>query len=219
MASSATILLVEGARPAVSLAPVLENKGYQIARASNGKEAVSRLRSDNPALIIIDCTTLHTDGFKICADLRSRTEGLPILLVVRPETEVDEATCADMVLTRPFTARKLTNRINRLLPNSTGEVLKGGEISLNVDSRFLRVGKNEHHLTPMQTRLLETFLRHPCEVLSREYLMKTVWKTDYTGDTRTIEVHIRWLRQLIEPNANKPKLLQTVRGVGYRLMI
>jgi two-component system alkaline phosphatase synthesis response regulator PhoP len=219
MSSVATILLVEGARPAVSLAPSLESKGYGVIRASNGKEASSRIRNDTPALVVIDCTTLHTDGLKICSDLRSHSDAVPIVLVVRQGTDLDQINCADTTLVRPFTPRKLLNRIMRLLPNGTGEVLQSGHLTLNIDNRCLWVGKAEHHLTPMQTRLLEAFLRRPGEVLSREYLMKNVWKTSYTGDTRTIEVHIRWLRKIIESDASRPKLLQTIRGVGYRLVI
>jgi DNA-binding response OmpR family regulator len=218
MSSPATILLIEGARPAASLAPVLESRGFNLSRASNSKEALNHLRADGPALVIIDCTTLHTDGMKICVDLRSAAEGLPIIVVTRPNHEVDQLDSVDAVLVRPFTPRKLVNRIHRLLPDGAGEILKVGDVTLNVDTHYLRVGKAEYHLTPMKTRLLEAFLRRPGEVLTREYLMKNVWKTDYVGDTRTIEVHVRWLRQLIEVDAAKPKLLQTVRGVGYRLV-
>ncbi len=219
MSFSATILLVEGARPAVSLAPILENKGYNLTRASNSKEALLRLKTDAPALAIVDCTTLHTDGTKICVDVRSHSDSLPILIVVRIGTDLEKIDCADVTLTRPLSPRKLLNRVKHFLPSSTGEVLKAGEFMLNLDGRYLRVMKNEFHLTPMQTRLMEAFLRKPNELLSRAYLMKTVWKTSYTGDTRTIEVHVRWLREMIEVDPKKPKWLQTVRGLGYRLMI
>lgn len=219
MSSSAVILLVEGVRPASSLAPVLEDKGYLIARASNSKEALSRLRTDEPVLAVVNATTLHTDGQKICVDLRSAMADLPIVIVVRHGTDPERIDCADMVLVRPFTPRKLLNRVMRLLPDSSGEVLRVNDIVLNVDTHYMRVGKTEHRLTPMKSRLLEEFLRHPGETLSREYLMKTVWRTDYAGDTRTIEVHMRWLRQLIEVDAAHPRLLQTVRGIGYRSLI
>ncbi|MFN8597390.1 MAG: response regulator transcription factor [Anaerolineae bacterium] len=219
MTSSAVILLVEGARPASSLAPVLEDKGYVTARASNGKEALNHLRAQQPALAVVNATTLHTDGQKICLELRAAAGNLPIVIVVRHGTDPDSLDCADSVLVRPFTPRKLLNRILRLLPDSTGEVLRVDEIILNVDTHYLRVGKIEHRLTPMKARLLEEFLRHPGETLSREYLMKKVWHTDYVGDTRTIEVHVRWLRQIIESDADEPKLLLTVRGVGYRSLI
>ena len=219
MASAATILLVEGARPASSLAPTLERKGYHVIRASNSKEALGKVRADAPALAVVNAASLHTDGQRICADLRAATDELALLIVVRTGTDPEKITCADAILVRPFTPRKLLNRIVRLLPDSAGEVLQLGRFRLNADSRLLRLGKTEYHLTPMKARLLEVFMRNPGEVLSREYLMKHVWHTDYLGDTRTIEVHIRWLREMIEEDANHPRYLRTIRGVGYRLEV
>ena len=220
MASSAVvILLVEGARPASSLAPMLEGRGYHVVRASNSKEALSRVRTDAPALAVVNSTSLHTDGTRLCLDLKGMTEEMPVIIIVRAGSDPEKITCADLVLVRPFTTRKLLNRIVRMLPDSVGDVLRAGNFTLNPESRSLRVGKTEYHLTPMKAHLLEVFMRHPGEVLSREFLMKYVWHTDYLGDTRTVEVHIRWVRELIEEDANHPVYLQTIRGVGYRLNI
>ncbi len=219
MSSSSVILLVEGARPASSLAPVLEDKGYAVALASNVKEALNQAREASPALAVVNAATLHTDGQRICLELRQACAPLPIVMVVRHGIDPDKLDCADVILVRPFTSRKLLNRIGRLLPDNAGEVLSVENLILNLNTHLLRVGKTEHRLTPMKARLLEEFLRHPGETLSREYLMKTVWQTDYVGDTRTIEVHVRWLRQIIEADAAHPKLLKTVRGVGYRSTI
>ena len=219
MTTLAVILLVEGARPASSLAPALEGRGYVVVRASNSKEALSRVRTDAPALAVVNSTSLHTDGLRICLDLKDAAAQIPVVIIVRAGTDPAKITCADAVLVRPFTARKLLNRIVRMLPDSVGEVLHSGDFSFNPDSRSLRVDKTEYHLTPMKARLLEVFMRHPGEVLSREYLMKHVWRTDYLGDTRTIEVHIRWLREIIEDDATHPSYLQTIRGVGYRFRV
>jgi DNA-binding response OmpR family regulator len=220
MASSVVvILLVEGARPASSLAPMLERRGYHVVRASNSKEAISRVRTDAPALAVVNSTSLHTDGLRLCLDLKDATAEMPVIIIVRAGSDPEKITCADLVLVRPFTGRKLLNRIARMLPDSVGDVLRVGDFTLNPESRSLRVGKTEYHLTPMKAHLLEVFMRHPGEVLSREFLMKQVWQTDYLGDTRTVEVHIRWLREIIEADANHPVYLQTIRGVGYRLNI
>jgi len=219
MTPLAVILLVEGARPASSLAPALEGRGYGVVRASNSKEALSRVRTDAPALAVVNATSLHTDGLRICLDLKDAAAQTPVVIIVRAGTDPAKITCADAVLVRPFTARKLLNRIVRMLPDSVGEVLHAGDFSFNPDSQSLRVAKTEYHLTPMKARLLEAFMRHPGEVLSREYLMKHVWRTDYLGDTRTIEVHIRWLREIIEDDATHPCYLQTIRGVGYRFRV
>jgi len=220
MASSVVvILLLEGARPASSLAPMLEGRGYHVVRASNSKEAISRVRTDAPALAVVNSTSLHTDGLRLCLGLKGATAEMPVIIIVRAGSDPAKITCADLVLVRPFTGRKLLNRIVRMLPDSVGDVLRVGNFTLNPDSRSLRVGKTEYHLTPMKAHLLEVFLRHPGEVLSREFLMKQVWQTDYLGDTRTVEVHIRWLREIIEADAYHPVYLQTIRGVGYRLNI
>jgi two-component system phosphate regulon response regulator PhoB len=217
--SAAVILLVEGARPASSLAPMLEGRGYHVVRASNSKEAISRVRTDAPALAVVNSTSLHTDGLRLCLDLKGAAAEMPVIIIVRAGSDPEKITCADLVLMRPFTGRKLLNRIVRMLPDSVGNVLRVGNFTLNPDSRSLRVDKTEYHLTPMKARLLEVFMRHPGEVLSREFLMKYVWHTDYLGDTRTVEVHIRWVREIIEADANHPVYLQTIRGVGYRLNI
>jgi DNA-binding response OmpR family regulator len=219
MPSPSIILLVEGARPAASLAPVLESKGYVIARASNAKEALAHAREAAPAIALVNAAALHTDGQRVCIELRAACPKLPIVIVVRHGSDPGQIECADAVLIRPFTIRKLLNRLSRLLPDSAGEVLAIDGLMLNLNTHLLRVGKIEHRLTPMKARLLEEFLRHPGETLSREYLMKAVWQTDYAGDTRTIEVHVRWLRQIIEEDPARPKLLETVRGVGYRSTI
>jgi DNA-binding response OmpR family regulator len=197
----------------------LERKGYHVIRASNSKEALGKVRAESPVLAVVNAASLHTDGQKVCTDLRAATDDLPLVLIVRAGTDPEKIVCADAILVRPFTPRKLLNRIVRLLPDSAGEVLQLGRFTLNTDSRYLRMGKTEYHLTPMKARLLEVFMRNPGEVLSREYLMKQVWRTDYLGDTRTIEVHIRWLREMIEDDANHPCYLQTIRGVGYRLNV
>jgi two-component system phosphate regulon response regulator PhoB len=219
MSSSAVILLVEGARPASSLAPALAARGYHVVRASNSKEALSRVRTDAPALAVVNSTSLHTDGLRVCVDLKGATDELPIIIIMRAGSDPTKITCADLVLVRPFTARKLLNRIVRMLPDSVGNVLRVGDFTLNPDSRSLRVGRMEHHLTPMKASLLEVFMLHHGEVLSREFLMKHVWHTNYLGDTRTVEVHIRWLREIIEADANHPLYLRTIRGVGYRFCV
>jgi DNA-binding response OmpR family regulator len=198
---------------------MLEGRGYHVVRASNSKEANSRVRTDAPALAVVNSTSLHTDGQRLCLDLKGAADEMPVIIIVRAGSDPEKITCADLVLVRPFTGRKLLNRIVRMLPDSVGDVLRVGYFTLNPESRSLRVGKTEYHLTPMKARLLEVFMRHPGEVLSREFLMKSVWHTDYLGDTRTVEVHIRWVREIIEADANHPVYLQTIRGVGYRLNV
>jgi len=120
----------------------------------------------------------------------------------------------DAPLREPFTTSRLVGGVR---PAPGTELLRLGDISLNVRLQTVSLGSVDSRLTAMQTRLLETLMRHPGQVLTRRFLMKEVWDTDFVGDTRTLEVHIHWLRQAIEEKPSDPVRLVTVRGVGYRL--
>jgi two-component system phosphate regulon response regulator PhoB len=125
---------------------------------------------------------------------------------------------ADSYLVKPFTSRKVLNRVRMLLPTQQGdgEVVRAGQITLYRAKPSVDVGGDgEVRLTPKQANLLELFLRHPNRVLSRRKLMQEVWQTDYVGDTRTLDVHIRWVREAIEADPGNPQCITTVRGVGY----
>jgi DNA-binding response OmpR family regulator len=121
------------------------------------------------------------------------------------------------VLATPFTARKLLNRINPLLPIHGRHLLHVGPIRLDWEHKRVNCQGREARLTPRLTRLLKVLMEHPREVVERESLFREVWETAYTGDTRTLDVHISWLRQAIEEDPRNPVLLRTIRGVGYRL--
>lgn len=127
---------------------------------------------------------------------------------------------ADVYLQLPFTPRKLLNRVKALLPadEMNEEVVRYGCVVLYRSKRSVEVnGQGENQLTPKLASLLEEFIRHPNQLVTRKQLMQQVWKTDYVGDTRTLDVHIRWMRELIEENPARPLLLKTVRGRGYIL--
>jgi DNA-binding response OmpR family regulator len=121
------------------------------------------------------------------------------------------------VLTLPFTQRKLVNRIGPLLPVDEGGLLKVGPIELDLETQVVRTLGKKTVLTPRLIRLLRMLMDHKGEVVERDTLFKKVWRTNYTGDTRTLDVHISWLRQAIEKDPKKPKMLNTIRGLGYRL--
>ncbi len=215
----ATILLIEAARPKASFAPMLERRKYEVIRASTGKEAAARVKGVPLALIILDATASRMDGAKLCRDIRAHLDAVAMLLLVRRGIEIDAASGADYVLTLPFTPRKLLNRVARMLPSGESRVVTVGDLTLNVANRCVRLGKQEHQLTPKQSQLLAILMRRPNEVVTRLELMKGVWDTDYMGDTRTLDVHIRWLRQVIEADASKPRRLLTVKGYGYKLKV
>ena len=148
--------------------------------------------------------------------VRSQLNGLPIILVSPAGSNPDPGNGASMTLIHPFTPRKLLNRIARLLPGDDSYMIEVGPIRLNLAQRKVFSYDKEARLTPKEAKLLEVFILNPGRLLTRKALIREVWHTDYTGDTRTLDVHMSWLRQAIEPDSTRPIFLKTIRGMGYR---
>jgi DNA-binding response OmpR family regulator len=143
---------------------------------------------------------------------------LPIVLIASANPlSTDTDNCANVVLTLPFTYRKLLNRIVPLLPGDGGNMLHVGPIRLDIEHKRVRCQGREARLTPRLVHILRLMMQHPGEVLERANLFREVWVTEYTADTRTLDVHISWLRQALEEDPRKPQFIKTIRGVGYRL--
>jgi DNA-binding response OmpR family regulator len=216
--AGAKVLLVESKRPsAPSFAEALENKGYIVAIEHNAQAAIKRAQGYGPHVIVLDVSSLKTSGARMCRALHAQLNGTPILIVADKKNKPDDGCGAALLLMKPFTPRKLLNGVARLMPADDSDCLQVGPIRLSFSQRRVSCGGREERVTPMQARLLEYFLRHPGELLSRKALIKQVWETDYTGDTRTLDVHMSWLRSVIEPNPARPRYLKTIRGQGYRL--
>jgi DNA-binding response OmpR family regulator len=201
---------------------MLHKAGYDAIIVRTGGEALAWVETHKPALIIFDASTMRSNGVRNCRRLRRLAEHTPIIHSRAAGEEEDRGAGADVYLERPFSSRKLLNRVRALLPadNAKEEIVRYGALTLFRVKRSVDVaGKGEFTLTPKLALLLETFLRHPNELLTRPQLMQTVWQTDFVGDTRTLDVHIRWMRECIEHNPSRPELLQTVRGQGYVLKI
>jgi len=215
--TDATILIIEGRHAEIpSFATDLQKKGFDVVSAKSGKDAISRLKKVSPHLIVVNAASLRSSGVRICQSLHDKQEKLPIILILEKDREISGA-AADVILKLPFTVQKLSNRIKPLLPGDGNNVIQTGPIRLDIERRRVRsLGKNAK-LTPRLVALLEILMEHHGEVVEREHLFKKVWETDYTGDTRTLDVHISWLRRAIELDPLKPKFLKTIRGVGYRL--
>ncbi len=213
----ATLLLIEGRHAEIpSFASDLQKKGFDVVSAQNGSEAVSKLKQTNPSLVIVNAPSLRSTGIRICLSLRKKDSKIPIILILENEKSVDKD-LADSVLVLPFTVQKLVNRTKALMPGDGNNVLSVGPIRLDVENRRVRaLGKNTK-LTPRLITLLQILMDKHGEVVEREALFKKAWETNYTGDTRTLDVHISWLRRAIELDPDNPKFLKTIRGVGYRL--
>lgn len=223
MGMSPLVLLVEGQNAGRdSLRPMLLKAGYEITIVNTGAEALDWLQDQAPNLIVFDASTMRSNGVRNCRRLRRFAELIPIIHSRAAGEEEDRSAGADVYLERPFSARKLLNRTRALLPadSSREEIIRYGNITLFRNKRSVGVtGKGEFTLTPKLALLLETFVRQPGVILTRRQLMQTVWQTDFVGDTRTLDVHIRWIRECIEDVPGQPELLKTQRGQGYVLWI
>jgi len=214
---SDSLLVIEGRYGDVpAFAAELQKKGFEVHPVKNGGAAVSRLERLNPSLVVVNAASLRSTGLRICKSIRSKNGKYPIVLVLARDAKVSKD-LADAVLVLPFTAQKLANRIRPLLPGDGQNVIHVGPLRLDVEQRRVKcLGKNSK-LTPRLVTLLHLLMDKHGEVVERDALFKKVWETNYTGDTRTLDVHISWLRRAIELDPLKPKFLKTVRGVGYRL--
>jgi DNA-binding response OmpR family regulator len=216
----ARILWIEGKRAdSPSFIPTLRKKDYLVEVVSTGSAALARLLEIDPDLVVINTPSLRTSGKRICRDLHEKMNTLPIVVILSPEQNFDGETCASVVLKLPFTIRKLLNRITPLLPGDGQHMLHLGHIRLDLERKRVRCQGREARLTPRLTHLLQVLMEHAGEVIERAKLFQEVWDTDYTVDTRTLDVHISWLREALEEDPRHPQYLKTIRGLGYRLDI
>jgi DNA-binding response OmpR family regulator len=216
----AKVLWIESEPPSEIFIPALRKKGFEVEVVPTGKAALGKIREIHPQVVVVNAASLRSNGARICQNLRAASNGLPIVFIANPTHPVEGLeTGANVVMELPFTVRKLVNRIHPMLPRTGTETLARGPIILNLEHNIVECHENETKLTPRLTHLLRMFLETPGIVLERERLFKEVWNTDYTGDTRTLDVHISWLRRAIEVDPRNPTLLKTMRGVGYRLDI
>ncbi len=214
-----TLLIIEAKHAEVpSFAADLQKKGFDVHIAQNGSKAVSLLKEVSPSLVVINAASMRSTGLRICQSLREKDSKLPIILILDEDREVSKD-AADAVLALPFTVQKLANRIKPLLPGDGKNVLHVGPIRLDLEKRRVRCMGKSTKLTPRLVTLLQLLMDKHGEVVERVPLFKKEWETNYTGDTRTLDVHISWLRRAIELDPDNPKFLKTVRGVGYRLDI
>jgi DNA-binding response OmpR family regulator len=215
----ARILWVEGKRAdSPSFVPTLRKKDYFVETVPTGNAALTRTSEFNPDLIVVNAASLRSNGKRICRSIRERMNSIPIILITDPDEYISkEETLATVILSLPFTARKLINRIAPFIPGAGQETLHAGHLRLDLERKRVRCQGKESRLTPRLTRILQILMDHAGEVVERDQLFREAWRTEYTGDTRTLDVHISWLRQAIEEDPRHPRYLKTIRRLGYRL--
>ncbi len=200
------------------LVPSLERKGYTVSVAQTQRQAMSRIRSSRPDLLLLDVASFGASGYKVSDAVRAKLDGVPTILLLE-KGHANAGAMADAFMVPPFTSRKLLYRVRKLAEKLTSREIQAGPLVLDPDTRTLRKGADTTHLRPKEAALLIYFIQNSGRVISRRELMRQVWETEYLGDTRTLSVHVRWLRTKIEDDPNRPRFLRTVRGVGYRFEI
>ena len=214
----------------------LRREGYKVFVAADGNEAINKAYSERPDLIILDIMLPGMNGFEVCRAIRKQLTTPILMLSARPE-EIDKVLGlelgADDYLTKPFGLRELLARVGAMLRRSdmlrsgtqkpeerssegVRSTLVAGDLTLNLEQRtVMRAGKPVD-LKPKEFDLLAFLVAHPMQVFSRDTLLDRVWGMDFVGGTRTVDVHVRWLRSKLEHDPANPQLIQTVYGVGYR---
>lgn len=205
----------------------LASNGYKVIIANNGNDAVKLAVEEKPNLILLDLMIPGKDGYDVCKEIRSNNKirNTPIIMLTAKSEELDKILGlelgADDYITKPFSVRELLARVKAVLRRfSISEpernVLVFGNLIADFDKREILVNNKKLDLTLKEFELLEILIRNRGKILTRDTLLDKIWGYEYIGETRTVDVHIRYLRKKIELDDKNPKLIETIRGVGYR---
>lgn len=224
-----TIAIVEDESNIVELIKYnLDREGYRTISANNGRKGLELIKQELPDLVILDLMLPELDGLSVCKQLRSdaQTKSIPIIILTAKSEEADRVLGlemgADDYVTKPFSPRELVARVRAVLRRSGAadeeepEVIENGVIRIDLRQHIVKVRGVEVELTPKEFDFLKLLLLNPGRAFTREFLLEHLWGYEYFGDTRTVDVHVRRLRQKIEEDPANPEYLETVRGVGYR---
>ena len=203
----------------------LRAEGFEVLETGDGVEGLNLAREQLPDLLLLDLMLPSLDGISVCRMLR-RSSKVPIIMLTARGAELDRImgleSGADDYVVKPFSLGELLARVRALLRRTdppqrdNGTQLQSGDLHLDLLAQRAQLGEQELRLTHREFTLLAELMRHCNTALSREGLLSTVWGYDFPGDTHTVDVHIHWLREKIEPDPTSPRRIATVRGVGYR---
>ena len=209
-----------------ALAYVLRKEGFEVSIAATGVQALEEFDRSGPDIVLLDLMLPELSGTEVCRRIRA-VSNVPVIMVSAKDDEVDKVVGlelgADDYVTTPYSPRELVARIRAVLPRGPldaapdSAVLEAGPVRMDVERHVVTVGGEEQKFPLKEFELLEMFLRNPGRVLTRGQLIDRVWGSDYVGDTKTLDVHVKRLRAKLEPNPSEPAYLVTVRGLGYKL--
>lgn len=229
--SAQTVLIVEDEENILeAIRYNLEHEGYRVLAAQDGEDGLNLTRQDSPDLVLLDIMLPRLDGFELCRILR-RESDVPILMLTAKGEEIDRVVGlelgADDYVTKPFSMRELVVRVRNLLRRSRtaadreaqptpNSVLSANGLEVDIDGHTARLNGRPLQMKPREFSLLALLMQNTGRVFTREQILERLWGYDYIGDARTVDVHIRWLREKIEAEPSKPQRIVTIRGVGYR---
>ena len=208
-----------------ALAYMLRKEGYDVAIAATGPDALAEFDRHGADIVLLDLMLPGLPGTEVCRQIR-QTSNVPVIMVSAKDDEVDKVVGlelgADDYVTKPYSPRELVARIRAVLrrgsePELAPMTLEAGPIRMDVERHVVTVDGTDQRLPLKEFELLEMFLRNQGRVLTRGQLIDRVWGSDYVGDTKTLDVHVKRLRAKLEPDPSDPKYLVTVRGLGYKL--
>jgi two-component system response regulator RegX3 len=208
-----------------ALSYMLRKEGFEVAVAATGPDALAEFDRSGADIVLLDLMLPGMPGTEVCRQIR-QTSNVPVIMVSAKDDEVDKVVGlelgADDYVTKPYSPRELVARIRAVLrrgtePDLSPATLEAGPVRMDVERHVVTIGGEDVRLPLKEFELLEMFLRNPGRVLTRGQLIDRVWGSDYVGDTKTLDVHVKRLRAKIEANPAEPKLLTTVRGLGYKL--
>jgi len=209
-----------------TLGYALRQEGYEVLTAENGEDGLETFRSAKPELVILDVMLPRIDGFEVCRRIR-RESDVPILMLTARDTELDKVVGleigADDYLAKPFSMRELVARVRVMLrrarrpaePEAT-DVIELGGLQVDVPKHRVSADGITISLKPREFDLLSFLMSHPGQVFNRDQILARVWGFDYAGDSRTVDTHVKTLREKLGDDADRPRWVETVRGVGYR---
>ena len=215
MASTLLIIASDEAQTS-AYASLFGKKEYTILVAHSGRQAIIQARSQNLDAIVLDFSASRLNCKTLCRKLKS-VSFAPLILLAPPNAKVDGTIAAAGIVVKPVAGKKLVTRVKAAIDARPPRLLIVGKLSLDLEKQKLTRGSKTFSLTPKEFGLLKTLMERPGQIVTRKVLMKQVWETEYMGDTRTLDVHIRWLREKVEDSPSKPLRLITVRGDGYKI--